>query len=304
MPNRHFLNSATTTTSHLDIWQLCKDNISRITNLIDYELTFLQRHLLSCDLNIWLSCIRSSKRFIIVNPLYKTTELERCNENNNSVLRSQSDMADNFATALFARILLWGHGAYVKRDRRYLPSDYQTTIENTQKSKILSLTNDINLPSITDIQTMLRKSITTLPIKRYALLQSIMMDLWALQTFAEPIPVEERVSKRHQLNSKSLGDTEESDEENDSNDEDANKDISIKKATKTDFDFFEEMAQSTKNLSNSALKTPDADAKMINISMLNGMPSSAKSNETTSTTTKEVSSNDHRSPTTTTDNLQ
>jgi len=183
---------------------------------------------------------------MIVNPLYQTSMLHNQDDNNSNVLRPPQGMADNFGTALFARILLWGHEVYVNTDNRYLPSDYQNTIENTQKSKILSLTNANNLPSIKDIQRMLKRSITTLPPKQYALLQTIMMDLWATQTFAEPLTSQERKSKRKQENDTNLDDVDDSDSDstiNSSSDER----LSNKKkgcTTKTNFNYFQQMSQS------------------------------------------------------------
>jgi hypothetical protein len=241
-------------------WDLCRGNISRIANLIDYHLTFLQRHLLSSDLNIWMACVRSTRRFVIVNPLYRTSMLQQPQESENSVLRSPNDMADNFGTALFARVLLWGHGVYVNRDNRYLPSDYQNTVENTQKSKIFALTNASNLPSIKEIQKMLRKSITSLSPKQYALLQTIMMDLWATQTFAEPLTSHERKSKRNLETN--IDDDEESDNDstnNSSNDEEKSHTTSNRKVSsnKTNYNYFQQMSQSTGEQDNTNMTTPN-----------------------------------------------
>jgi len=215
--------------------------------------------------------------------------LQQPQESENSVLRSPNDMADNFGTALFARVLLWGHGVYVNRDNRYLPSDYQNTVENTQKSKIFALTNASNLPSIKEIQKMLRKSITSLSPKQYALLQTIMMDLWATQTFAEPLTSHERKSKKNQQTN--IDDDEESDNDstnNSSNDEDKSTTAINKKGscTKTNYNYFQQMSQSTGEQDNTNMTTPNVQKNNFNIELLSST-SSAISTGKPNTTTPE-----------------
>jgi hypothetical protein len=110
-------------------------------------------------------------------------------------LRSQEDMANHLGTAVFARILLWGFGLYISRDTRYVPMEYQKSLENGKQKQegMIALTNDRALPSIKSIQQMLKSSITRLSVPMFTLFQSILVDFWALQSFVEPYRYEERL---------------------------------------------------------------------------------------------------------------
>ena len=179
----------------ISAWEHGKVRLKSMIGNIDYHLTHLQRLVNSSDLNIWLGCCLSNHRFLVSNPLYKysLSLKDRHTGDFNKMLRSKEDMAKHFGTALFARLFLWGFNVYVALDDAYMPPQYQKTIDKNQsKAGNVGLTNDKNLPPIKDIQKMLKKSITSLPSQSFALLQSILMNMWALQPFSEPIRYEDR----------------------------------------------------------------------------------------------------------------
>ena len=110
--------------------------LRRIQRDVDYYLTFLQRLLVSSDLHIWLACLLSTQRFLVTNPLCVNDVTWIEGSTRVKKLRSQEDMANHLGTAVFARILLWEFGLYISRDTRYVPMEYQKSLENGKnKSK-------------------------------------------------------------------------------------------------------------------------------------------------------------------------
>ena len=129
----------------------------------DYQLTYLQRLIKSHDINIWLSCVLTSQRFLICDPLFKTNVFNKASEFQTSnanprQLRSKKEMARYFGTALFARVCMWGFGVYVAMEATYQTAEYQKTVQNTTVNGkinttkgIIGLTNDKNLPSLDSV---------------------------------------------------------------------------------------------------------------------------------------------------------
>ena len=198
---------------HPSIWEMYRHQVRRIQLEVDYYLTFLQRMLVSSDLNIWLACLLSSQRFVVQHPLCINDVTWQSGKK--KILRTKEDMADHFGTAVFARILLWGYCLYISRDTRCVPPEYQKSLDNgKQKSEgLIALTNDIALPDVGSIQQMLQSSITRLKVPMFTLFQTILADFWALQSFAEPYGYEERLPKRPPLINVSTNDVDQTEEE-------------------------------------------------------------------------------------------
>jgi len=189
--------------THPSIWEMYGHQVRRIQLDVDYNLTFLQRLLVSSDMNIWLACLLSTQRFLVTNPLCVNDVTWIKDTTRVKKLRSQEDMANHLGTAVFGRILLWGYGLYITRDTRYVPMEYQKSMDNGRQKQegIIALTNDRALPNIKNIQQMLKISITRLNVPMFTLFQSILVDFWALQPFVEPYRYEERLSQRLPRNS-------------------------------------------------------------------------------------------------------
>ena len=177
------------------MWEMYGHQVRRIQRDVDYYLTFLQRLLVSSDLNIWLACLLSTHRFIVTNPLCVNDVTWIEGSTRVKKLRSQEDMANHLGTAVFARILLWGFGLYISRDTRYVPMEYQKSLENGKQKQegMIALTNDRALPSIKSIQQMLKSAFTRLAVPMFTLFQSILVDFGALKSFVEPYRYEERL---------------------------------------------------------------------------------------------------------------
>jgi hypothetical protein len=154
-------------------------------------------------MNIWLACLLSTQRFLVTNPLCVNDVTWIKDTTRVRKLRSQEDMANHLGTAVFGRILLWGYSLYITRDTRYVPMEYQKSMDNGRQKQegIIALTNDRALPNIKNIQQMLKISITRLNVPMFTLFQSILVDFWALQPFVEPYRYEERLSQRLPRNS-------------------------------------------------------------------------------------------------------
>jgi len=191
--------------------------------------------LISSDLNIWLSCLLSKQRFLVTNPLLKPNYSTTAS--GSTIYRTKEEMADTMGTALFARIAIWGYNVYVINDEQFLPPEYQKSVEQVaSKNGILGLTNAKTFPSIQDVQKLLKRSITSLNAKQFALFQCILLDFWALQQFAQPIPFENRTSKRkHHANEKE-GDDLNLQQEGLSE---------LKRQKNTDFTFFQRAAKAS-----------------------------------------------------------
>jgi hypothetical protein len=233
---------------------MCKKNVERLFGQMDYALTSLQRLLLSSDLNIWLSCLLSNQCFLVSNPL-KTTNISEMRSGKHN-FRTKEDMAENFGTALFARLAIWGYSVYVTRDHHFLPPEYQTVVERIpSKTGILGLTNDKSFPSIKDIQKLLKRSITSLSTELFALFKCILLDFWALQPFAEPMPFEKRLIKRQKDTTLD-------------NKEDSDDDEQPQKKTARNFGFF---LQASKEIT----PTNSQNKYLINLSSSNSTSSAA-----------------------------
>ena len=263
-------------------YEFGKVRLQAVIGSIDYHLTYLQRLICSSDLNIWLSCLLSNQRFLVSNPLYKTSLTTQDSSGlHYQTLRSKEDMANHFGTALFARLCLWGYNVYVGLDDAYMPSQYQKTVDkNLSKTGTLGLTNDKNFPPIKDVQKMLKKAITSLPPLKFALFQSILMDMWALQSFAEPIRYEDRRAR------KSTHAIEEGNEA--SSDEDNER----KKQVKSDFKVFSKVTVKTPiaSLHNTPNSSNNSAAKILSSSSSTSMSSTTISSSSSSSSVPRISS--------------
>ena len=230
------------------------DRVAKLMCQFDYLLTFLQRVIKSHDINIWLSCVLTSQRFLICDPLFKTSVFNKVSELHTSSshprqLRSKKEMARYFGTALFARVCMWGFGVYVAMEPSYQTAEYQKTVQNnavngkmnTSKG-IIGLTNDKNLPSLETVQKLLKRSITSLSDPIYLTLVSILLDCWAMQKYAQPLHFEERRSS-----GKSGGNSEPDEDEDDSecdSEEEARK-LVRKSIGKSDFSAYQRASMNT-----------------------------------------------------------
>ena len=272
---------------HPSIWEMYGHQVRRIQLEVDYYLTFLQRLLVSNDMNIWLSCLLSTQRFLVTNPLcvndvtWIPSKVKK--------LRSKEDMANHLGTAVFARVLLWGFGLYISRDTRYVPMEYQKSLDNGRQKQegIIALTNDRALPNIKSMQQMLKSSVTKLSVPMFTLLQSILADFWALQSFAEPYRYEERLPQRLPNIISSTDDV----------DQNGGKELSaLRKNIKQDMEIFRAANQKLKGtptqrsaVDSSILENGDDDNLILSSSSSSSSSSSLSSSSSSSTSSSSSS---------------
>jgi len=236
---------------------------------------------MSSDLNIWLSCLLTKQGFLVTNPLLKPQYSRPAS--GSTIYRTKEEMADNIGTALFARIAIWGYNVYVINDEQFLPPEYQKSVEQVaSKSGILGLTNAKTFPSIQDVQKLLKRSITSLNAKQFALFQCILLDFWALQQFAQPIPFENRTSKRkHQANEKEGEDLDLLQEGL----------SELKRQKNTDFTFFQKAAKAS--TTKSSASTPH-NSQLQSASSFSALSASTPSIQVTTSSSSSTSSSTAR----------
>lgn len=162
------------------------DAIQAIPNIVDIS-----------DINLWMACLLNNQGFIYDHPVMKTIT-----GGHDQIIRTKEDMCDHMSTALFARILIWGHHTYTLHNVRYFPPDFHykqdltgskegmRSTKNSKSKKSSTVftpsANDNLLPEISQIQKLLKQSILDLDDNHFSLLQCCIMDLYCLQAWTQP----------------------------------------------------------------------------------------------------------------------
>jgi len=115
------------------------------------------------------------------------------------IRHTREEFVDHFSTALFARVLCWGHKCYNEKiPDYYLPevlgtnTDSDDDIPSTNASAkkncgLIGKINSTNFPANSEIAEKLKRSILDLDDPEFALLQSILSDMYVLQEFSQPL---------------------------------------------------------------------------------------------------------------------
>ncbi len=161
-------------------------NIQEIPNIVDMS-----------DLNLWIACLLTHQGFLYDHPVMSTKIGSDVLE-----VRGKKELIEHMSTAMFARILVWGHQTYTLHNAKYFPPDFHykqdltgstegmLSVKSSKNKKssnaFVSTSKTNNLPEIFTIQQLLKQSILDLTAVEFSMLQCCMMDLHCLQPWTQP----------------------------------------------------------------------------------------------------------------------